>query len=86
MFTLASWKRTRQPSPGAMAYAFYYNLYLPPSASMGLIYNRGLKPLPGAPQVFSAAGQTTSGYGGLQAGNLYLQGLIDPNQQQPGNV
>ncbi len=78
---LFNWTRTRQPSPGAQAYAFHQGTYLPPAASTGNIYMRGLRPLPPAAQPFTTAGATTSGYGGLSAGQLYHQGLIDPNAQ-----
>lgn len=79
----AFWQRTRQPSPGAEAYAFNYGFYLPPAASTGNIYYRPIYPLSLAPQVVVSAGVTVAGYGGLAAGQLYRQGLIDPNAGQP---
>ena len=78
---LFNWTRTRQPGPGAQSYAFHMGLQFAPAASMGNIYMRGLRPLPPAVQVFTSAATLTSGYGGVSAGTLALQGLIDPNAQ-----
>lgn len=78
---LFNWTRTRQPGPGAMSYAFHMNLRFAPAASMGNIYMHGLRPLAPAPQPFTSAASVTSGYGGVTAGVLAHQGLIDPNAQ-----
>ncbi len=75
------WVRTRQPSPGAQAYAFIQQTYLPAAASTGNIYMRGLRPTPLAPQPLTTATVTNAGYGGLSAGQLFHQGLLDPNSQ-----
>ncbi len=75
----AMWQQTRQPSPGAMSYAFNYGFFLPPAASRGMMYFRGFYPTSLAPQIAAAPGVTLQGYGGLTFPGIASQPLIDPN-------
>lgn len=72
-------KKTRQPSPGAMAFAFLPAFSLPAEDALGFSQYRVRKPLrvTQPEQVYINAGNVTAGLGGIVAGQLALQGLIN---------
>lgn len=80
------WQQKKQPSPGAMAFA-WETLALQPLSPIdhGVAIRKGFSPLAFSPQLYvKMPSVPTAGYGGLQTGQMIMQSLIDPYTQAVG--
>lgn len=79
---LYGFRRTRQPQPGSMSLAFLARFFDPifHAKGNGVHVNNPLRPMPlQSPQVYVTKTAPVSGVGGLVAGQIVGQPLIDPN-------
>lgn len=77
---LHKWTKKRQPSPGAMGYAFE-TLALPELSPIdhAVCVRKGFSAFAGSPQVyFPAVNVPIAGLGGLVQGQMVMQPLYDP--------